>query len=277
MEFLDDDAAGAYARAMGPLGVLGLGLALALTLETLAWLVSLRLRDASVADVLWGPGLAALGWFYHAALPHQPNRGLLVACMVTIWGLRLGLHIASRSRGREEDPRYAAMRRRHGERFAQVSLFTVFWLQGLILWVIALPLFQAQRGGSLGWRDLPGFACVVAGLFCEAIADRQLQRFRASPANRGRVLDTGLWRYSRHPNYFGDALLWWGLFTLTAANAAGWWTIVSPLLMTFLLVRVSGVPLLERGLVERRPGYADYVRRTSAFVPWFPRSHGPAA
>jgi steroid 5-alpha reductase family enzyme len=259
---------------MSPLGVLGFGLLLALALETLAWLVSLARRDASVADVLWGPGFAALAWLYHAAIPGRSTRGLLVAGLVTIWGLRLALHIAERSRGRGEDPRYAAMRRAHGERFPAVSLVTVFWLQGLILWVVALPLFQAQRGGPLGWGDALGLTCVVAGFLCEAVADRQLQRFRADPANRGRVLDTGLWRYSRHPNYFGDALLWWGLFALTAANTEGWWTVVSPLVMTFLLVRVSGVPLLERGLADRRPGYAEYVRRTSAFVPWFPRKAG---
>jgi steroid 5-alpha reductase family enzyme len=245
-------------------------LLVALALETAAWLVSLVRRDAGVADVLWGPAFAVLAWLYVVGRDAADARGLLVAVLVTIWGLRLGLHIAVRGRGRGEDPRYAAMRRAHGPRFWWRSVFTVFWLQGLILWVVALPLYAAQGGGSLWWLDAVALACVLAGFTFETVGDRQLQRFRADPANRGRVLDRGLWRYTRHPNYFGDALLWWGVFLFAAATPAGWVTIVSPLLMTFLLLRVSGVTLLERGLAETKPGYAEYVRRTSAFVPWWP-------
>lgn len=247
-------------------------LLVALALETVTWLVSLVRRDAAVADVLWGPAFAVLAWLFVAQRWPADARGLLVAALVTVWGLRLGLHIALRGRGRGEDPRYAAMRRSHGPRFWWVSLFTVFWLQGLILWVVALPLYAAQGGGDLWWLDGLAFACVATGLGFEAVGDWQLQRFRADPANRGRVLDRGLWRYTRHPNYFGDALLWWGLFLFAAATPAGFVTVVSPLLMTFLLVRVSGVSLLERGLMETRPGYAEYVRRTSAFIPWRPRT-----
>ena len=247
-------------------------LLVALALETAAWLVSLVRRDAGVADVLWGPAFAVLAWLHVVGRGAADTRGLLVAVLVTIWGLRLGLHIAVRSRGWGEDPRYAAMRRVHGPRFRWRSMFTVFWLQGLILWVVALPLYAAQGGGSLWWLDALALACVLAGFTFETVGDRQLQRFRADPANRGRVLDRGLWRYTRHPNYFGDALLWWGIFLFAAATPAGWGTVVSPLLMTFLLLRVSGVPLLERGLAETRPGYAEYVRRTSAFVPWWPRT-----
>jgi steroid 5-alpha reductase family enzyme len=246
-------------------------LGVALALETLAWLVSLARRDASVADVLWGPAFAVLAWLFVVSREAADPRGLLVAVLVTVWGARLGLHIARRGRGRGEDPRYTAMRRAHGPRFWWVSLLTVFWLQGLILWIVALPLYAAQGGGRLWWLDALALACVMIGLTFEAVGDRQLQRFRTDPANRGRVLDSGLWRYSRHPNYFGDALLWWGLFLFAAATPAGWVTIVSPLLMTFLLLRVSGVALLERGLADTRPGYAEYVRRTSAFVPWWPR------
>jgi steroid 5-alpha reductase family enzyme len=246
-------------------------LILALALETVAWLVSLVRRDAGVADVLWGPAFAALAWLHVALSEAADPRGLLVAALVTAWGLRLGVHIAVRGRGRGEDPRYGAMRRRHGARFWWVSLFTVFWLQGLILWTVALPLHAAQAGGAFWWPDALALACVVVGFGFEAVGDWQLQRFRANPANRGRVMDRGLWRCSRHPNYFGDALLWWGLFLFAAATPAGWVTIVSPVLMTFLLLRVSGVTLLERGMAETRPGYADYVRRTNAFFPWWPR------
>lgn len=246
-------------------------LLLALTLETVAWLVSLVRRDAGVADVLWGPAFAALAWLHVARGEAADPRGLLVAALVTAWGLRLGVHIAVRGRGRGEDPRYGAMRRTHGSRFWWVSLFTVFWLQGLILWTVALPLYTAQAGGAFWWPDALALACVVVGFGFEAVGDWQLQRFRADPANRGRVMDRGLWRYTRHPNYFGDALLWWGIFLFAAATRAGWVTIVSPVLMTFLLLRVSGVTLLERGMAETRPGYADYVRRTNAFFPWWPR------
>ena len=248
-----------------------LALLAALALETVTWLASLRRRDASVADVLWGPAFAALAWLFVSQADPLTRRGAGVAVVVTVWGLRLGWHIAARSRGRPEDPRYAAMRRTHGGRFWWVSLFTVFWLQGLILWVVALPLYAAQHGTDRfsGLHAL-GLICMLVGFAFEAVGDWQLARFRADPDTRGRVLDRGLWRYTRHPNYFGDALFWWGVF-LTAAAAGGWWTAVSPILMTMLLMRVSGVPLLERGLAETRPGYAEYVRRTSAFVPWRPR------
>jgi steroid 5-alpha reductase family enzyme len=247
-------------------------LLVALALETATWLVSLVRRDAGVADVLWGPAFAVLAWLFVAHREAVDTRGLLVATLVTLWGLRLGLHIMLRGRGRGEDPRYATMRQTHGPRFWWVSLLTVFWLQGLILWIVALPLYAAQRGGDLWWLDGVALVCVATGFAFEAVGDWQLQRFRADPANRGRVLDRGLWRYTRHPNYFGDALLWWGLFLFAAATPAGVVTVASPLLMTFLLLRVSGVTLLERGLVETRPEYAEYVRRTSAFVPWWPRS-----
>jgi steroid 5-alpha reductase family enzyme len=155
-----------------------------------------------------------------------------------------------------------------------VSLLTVFGLQGALQWLVSLPLQVAPlRPGAaaLGLLDAAGLALFATGLFFETVGDLQLARFRADPANRGRVLHRGLWRYTRHPNYFGDCLAWWGLWTVAAATPLGPWTIVSPLVMTFLLVRVSGVPLLERGLAKTRPGYADYVARTPAFVPWWPR------
>lgn len=254
-----------------PLHPLALALLAAVVLETATWAVSLVRRDAGVADVLWGPAFAVLAWLFVWRTDEPTWRGVLVAMFVTLWGARLGLHIALRARGRPEDPRYAAMRRHHGHRFWWVSLFTVFWLQGTILWVVALPLWAAQRGGTLEPLDVLGLACVLVGLTFEAVGDWQLQRFRADPANRGRVLDRGLWRYTRHPNYFGDALFWWGIFGFALAAPGSAWTVVSPIVMTFLLVRVSGVPLLERGLAATRPGYADYVRRTSPFIPWFPR------
>jgi steroid 5-alpha reductase family enzyme len=239
---------------------------------TLLWVLSVRLRDASIADPFWGPGFLLVGGTYLGAHDGFTARGLLAVALVGIWAARLGLHLLRRNRALGEDPRYAAMRERHGERFAWVSLATVFWLQAVLLWIVSFPVLAAVVGAApLGAWDLVGALVVVAGLLTEAVADAQLTRFRADPTHHGRVLDRGLWRYSRHPNYFGNALLWWGLWLL-AVPAGGAWTAVGPALMTFLLVKVSGVALLERSLVDRRPGYADYVRRTPAFVPWFPRS-----
>jgi steroid 5-alpha reductase family enzyme len=185
--------------------------------------------------------------------------------------MRLGWHLYQRHR--DEDPRYQAMRAVRGDSFWWRSLFIVFWLQAAILWFVALPVLAAARPPHpLATLDLIGALVFCAGFAFEAVADRQLARFRANPANRGRVLDTGLWRYTRHPNYFGDALLWWGIFIIACATPGGWWTAASPLAMTWLLLRVSGVTLLERTLKASKPGYEQYMRRTPAFVPWRPRS-----
>ena len=250
------------------------GLALALTASTAVWVASLVRRDASLADICWGPGFALLAWSYAGGLSALRGRPLLLATLITLWAARLAVHIARRHRGHGEDPRYAAMRAAHGPAFWWRSLFVVFWLQAVLLWFIALPvLVVAEDAGAmrLTATDVAGVLVFVAGFACEAVADWQLTRFKTNPANRGQVLETGLWRYSRHPNYFGDALLWWGLFLVACASPRGWMTVASPALMTFLLLRVSGVTLLERGLASSKPGYADYVRRTSAFVPWRPK------
>lgn len=248
------------------------GLLAVLALAALVWLVSLARRDASIADVAWGLGFVVLAWLYRDLGGAASFRAALVPVLVTIWGVRLAAHILVRGRGRGEDPRYAAMRRRWGARFPAVSLFTVFWLQAVVLWIVALPLLQVQTAAA-PWSRLDGLgvALFAAGFAFEAVGDLQLLRFRADPANAGRVLDRGLWRYTRHPNYFGDAALWWGLGCLALATPGGVWTLAGPALMTFLLRRVSGVTLLEKGLRESRPGYRDYVARTNAFFPWRPR------
>jgi steroid 5-alpha reductase family enzyme len=256
---------------------LALTLAFAYGAMLALWLASLRLRDASIVDVWWGPGFAALAALAYAIAPAPGPRGILLLVGVACWGLRLGAYLLWRNAGRGEDPRYAAMRRRHGARFARVSLLTVFAFQGTLQWVVSLPLLLAMlRPGSdaLGALDALGAAIFAAGLFFEAVGDFQLARFKADPANRGRVLDRGLWRYTRHPNYFGDCLVWWGLWTIAASTPLGPLTIVSPLAMSFLLMRVSGVPLLERSLVRNRPDYREYQARTPAFFPWWPRRSG---
>ena len=241
----------------------------------LLWLLSLRLRDASIVDIWWGPGFAAIAAFSCALAPGgEPAREALVVTLSALWGLRLGAYLLWRNAGKGEDYRYQAMRRRHGVRFARVSLFTVFGLQGLLMWFISLPLQVAQTGGStggLGALDGIGTSVFCVGLLFESLGDLQLARFKADPANAGRVMDRGLWRYTRHPNYFGDCLVWWGLWLVACGAPGGVYTVASPVLMTFLLLRVSGVALLERGLVKRKPGYADYIARTSAFFPRPPR------
>ncbi len=252
---------------------MALGLAVVLAVLSLAWLASLRLRDASIADVCWGPGFVLLAWLYVAIAPQRTFRSWLIAALVSVWGARLAAHIFRRSRGKGEDSRYAAMRDRHGVRFWWRSLFIVFWLQGALMWFVSLPLLagiSAARPAGMTGLDAIGIVAFGFGFGFEVIGDRQLRRFRSSRQSRGEVLDTGLWRYTRHPNYFGDAVLWWGLYIMATAVPGGWRTILSPCLMTFLLVRVSGVALLEEGLKASKPGYADYIARTPAFFPWRP-------
>ncbi|MDA1184789.1 MAG: DUF1295 domain-containing protein [Acidobacteria bacterium] len=255
-------------------GAAFVGLAVVLTVLTVVWAVSLALKDASVADVCWGLGFVLLAWLYVALSPELTPRSWVVALLITLWGGRLSLHIFRRNHGRGEDPRYQAMRASHGRAFWWRSLFVVFWLQGVLLWFVVLPAFVAVRApepAGLTVLDLAGVAIFAVGLGFEVVGDAQLARFKLDPANRGKVLDRGLWRYTRHPNYFGDATLWWGVYVVASATPGGWLTVLSPLLMTLLLVRVSGVTLLEDTLKASKPGYREYIARTSAFVPWFPR------
>jgi steroid 5-alpha reductase family enzyme len=237
----------------------------------LLWLVSLVRRDASIVDIFWGAGFALVAWLPLRGTPVVAGRQLLFSLLTIVWGLRLAVYLAWRNLGRGEDPRYQAMRARYGERFWLTSLPLVFLLQGGLIWIISLPV-QALGGQTGGWRlaDLLGLLLWMIGFGFEAVGDWQLARFKADPANRGRVLDRGLWAWTRHPNYFGDALVWWGL-TVPVMAAGAPWVIISPLLMTWLLRRFSGVPLLEKGLHQTRPGYDQYVERTSPFFPRPPR------
>lgn len=242
---------------------------------TALWLVSLFTRDASLVDIFWGPGFVIVASIAAALGAGPAPRRVLVWTLTAIWGLRLGAHLLRRNWGAGEDYRYAAMRRSWGDRFWWASLFQVFWLQALVLWVVSWPVQAAANSPTpetLGVSDLAGTLVWAAGFACEAIGDAQLRRFKADPAHRGIVMDRGLWRYTRHPNYFGDALMWWGLWVIAAPTPWGVWVAISPLVMTFFLTRVSGVPMLERHLMRSRPGYAAYATRTSAFVPWPPRA-----
>jgi steroid 5-alpha reductase family enzyme len=256
-----------------PLALSALALVAAMVL---LWLWSLPLRNASIVDIFWGTAFVVAAWTAALASAGGGTRRWLVLALVSIWGLRLSLHLLRRNAGHGEDPRYAAMRRGHGARFWWVSLFTVFLLQAVLAWVISLPVQAAVVAPAtpLGLVDAAAVVLWGTGLAFEAVGDWQLTRFRRDPASRGKVLDTGLWRYTRHPNYFGDACAWWGLGLLGVAAGAPW-TLVSPALMTFLLLRVSGVSLLEKDIAARRPGYREYVERTSAFFPWLPRKGTP--
>ncbi|MGD2154815.1 MAG: DUF1295 domain-containing protein [Gemmatimonadales bacterium] len=249
-------------------------LAATVALMTLVWVVSLIKRDAGIVDVFWGLGFVVVTWLYFFMGEGTTARGYLVLIAVTVWGLRLSLYILARNWGKPEDYRYREMRERNPRTFPRRSLFTVFWLQAFLLWAISIPLLQAQASAlpeGLTWLDALGVLVFAVGFAFEAGGDWQLARFKRDPANAGKVLDRGFWRYTRHPNYFGDAMVWWGFFLFAAATPGALWTIYSPLLMTVLLMRVSGVALLERRLADVKPGYRDYVERTNAFFPWFPK------
>jgi steroid 5-alpha reductase family enzyme len=239
----------------------------------LTWLLSLALRDASIADVAWGLVFVAIAWGAYAAGSGQEVM-LVAAGAVSVWGLRLSAYIGIRNRGYGEDRRYAAMRERRPGHFWIWSLFGVFLLQGAIALVVSLPLqsLASDAGSSASLWTWAGLALAIAGYGFEAIGDAQLAAFKGDPANRGKVMDRGLWRYTRHPNYFGDALFWWGVWVIAVGSGAALWTLIGPALMTFLLVRVSGVRLLESDIAGRRPEYAAYIRRTSAFIPRPPRA-----
>jgi steroid 5-alpha reductase family enzyme len=242
---------------------------------TVLWLVSLLVKDSSIVDIFWGPGFVVVGWLYYALTPdgYAPRR-LLIAALVTLWGLRLGLYLALRNLPKGEDYRYRNWRQQFGGAWWWQSYLRVFLLQGAVMWLVSLPLLVGQAGAEPAFATLLdglGVALWSLGFVFETIGDWQLARFKANPANAGRVLDSGLWRYTRHPNYFGDAVVWWGLFCIAASAPGGLLTVISPVVMTTLLMRVSGVALLERNLNRTKPEYAAYIARTSAFFPRPPR------
>ena len=235
------------------------------------WLVSLWRNDVSIVDSLWSLMFLLAALVYFAASAEHGPRAYVMLALVAAWALRLSAYITWRNHGQPEDYRYREIRANNQPGFRYKSLYIVFILQAALAWVISLPLAAAISGSAaMGWLDYAGIALWAVGVTFEALGDLQLSRFRKDPSNRGKVLDTGLWRYTRHPNYFGNFTLWWG-FYLLALSAGGWWTVVSPLLMSFLLLKVSGVALLEKDIGERRPDYRQYIRRTNAFFPGLPR------
>lgn len=244
-----------------------MALAAILLVGGLGWVASVLVRKVSFVDSLWSLFFLLAAAVFAATAVELSDRALLVLGLVTLWSLRLSLHITVRNWDEPEDHRYEAIRQNNEPGFVVKSLYIVFGLQGVLAWIISAPLFSAINSAAApGVLDAAALVLFLVGFVFEALGDWQLSRFSADENNRGKVLDTGLWRYTRHPNYFGEFCIWWA-FWLFAAAAGAWWTIFAPLLMSFLLLRVSGVTMLEKTITSRRPGYAEYVRSTNAFFP----------
>ncbi|MFC1483877.1 DUF1295 domain-containing protein [Candidatus Neomarinimicrobiota bacterium] len=243
---------------------------------TLIWVLSLVIQDAGIMDIFWGLGFIVVAGVYIFSSPETSLPGYLLLAAVTIWGLRLTIYIAFRNLGKSEDARYQAFREKGGANWWWQSYFKVFLLQGLIMWIVSLPLLTGMAASidrSLGWIAIFGVVVWGIGFFFEAGGDWQLVRFKRNPENKGKVLDKGLWALTRHPNYFGEMLMWWGFYLISLQSGYAW-TIISPLLMTVLLLRVSGVTMLEQLLTTTKPEYAEYIRTTSTFFPWIKKSNG---
>ncbi len=249
------------------------------------WLLSLAIKNSSIIDIFWGLGFALIAWQVNLQLREtflsissfetaiSVYRSWLITALVTIWGLRLSFHIYRRNQGKPEDFRYAAWRKENGSRWWWYSFFQVFLLQGALMWIIAAPIIAGQFpyfGTFPHILDFAGLFLWLSGFIFEAMGDWQLAQFKKDPTNKGKLMTAGLWGYTRHPNYFGDALQWWGLYLVALAGGA-WWTIFSPVIMTFLLIRVSGVAMLEKTMGQR-PGYREYAARTNAFFPWLQKN-----
>lgn len=247
-----------------------LGVILAMML--LLWPISIRAGDPSFIDAVWPTGFIVLACS-SALLSGQAEAASPVFAMVVIWGARLAIHLFLRWRREGMDRRYKVIMGRAKGNVHVFVLTYVFMMQGVLLWLVALPIQNAVGEGyhALGVLAWVGFALYALGLFFEVVGDWQLMKFKADPANEGQIMDRGLWRYTRHPNYFGDACLFWGIWLVAVDNGTGWWTAIGPAFLTFTLVKWSGAALLEKNLHKSRPGYADYVARTPGFIPWFPK------
>ena len=237
------------------------------------WVLSIILKNASIVDIVWGLGFVVVAWVVRLSADGNNARQWLLVAMVTVWGLRLAGYLFWRNHGNGEDFRYRAMRKHYGPRFGLISLVTVFALQGVLMFVVSLSvqLGQADATPNIGVIAYIGVALWLIGLFFEAVGDAQLARFKSDPANQGMVMRTGLWRYTRHPNYFGDSCVWWGIGLVAAETGSAAWGLIGSLVMTILVRRVSGVPMLEKTMGKRRPGYAEYVATTSPFFPRPPK------
>ena len=241
---------------------------------TLIWGISVIIKDASIVDLFWGLGFVIVNAIYFYFSGDYFTRKILLLILVSIWGFRLFIYLAKRNIGKGEDYRYQGFRQKYGpERYWWVSYFQVFLLQGTLIMLVSLPLLGVHSQTSsdaLGWLDYLGMLLFIIGFVFEAGGDYQLARFKKDPRNKGKVLSTGLWKYTRHPNYFGDSMIWWsfGIFSIAAGS---YWPIIGSVIMTLLIIKVSGVAMLEKNLNDTKTEYREYVRKTSSFIPWFPR------
>jgi steroid 5-alpha reductase family enzyme len=254
--------------------VFGLNLTAVILMMILGWFLSLILKNVTVVDSLWGLGFVLIAWLTFFLTDGFLGRRLLIALLVTVWGLRLSIYLSRRNWGKGEDPRYGSWREKSGKHFWIVSLFKVFLLQSLFLWAISLSLQYgavSKTPAMITWLDLCGLSLWMVGFIFEAVGDWQLAAFKSNPANKGKVMDRGLWAYTRHPNYFGECLMWWGIFVMAFSTPNSWWTVLSPLIITAVLLKMTGIPLTEKTIVAHRPGYKEYIQRTPAFIPWFPK------
>lgn len=250
------------------------GLGVIMLLMTILWIFSVLLKNASIVDPFWGFGYVLAAFFYFFEVGNYSPRTFLVLLLVTIWGMRLSLYLGIRNWGKGEDFRYQKFRQDYGpKRYWWFSFFQVFLLQGVLMWLISAPLLAIPFYSSnteLSFLDYIALIVWIIGVIFEAGGDFQLNRFKKNPSNKGKVLNTGLWKYTRHPNYFGDATIWWA-YGLFAIGVGAYWPFLSSLLMTVLIIKVSGVVLLEKTLSNTKPQYKSYVEKTSAFIPWFPK------
>jgi steroid 5-alpha reductase family enzyme len=252
------------------------GFLLIMVIMTILWIASVFLKNVSIVDLFWGLGFVVTGAYYFLNTQGPEPRKILLIVLITLWGLRLSLYLAWRNIGKGEDFRYGQFRKHYGEsRYWWISFFQTFLLQGILMWLISAPLLGSQFYGSdipLSIFDYLGLFLWFTGFCFETIGDLQLAHFKANPANKGKVMSTGLWRYTRHPNYFGDAAVWWG-FGFFCVAAGSYLPVLGSVLMTALIIKVSGVALLEKSLKDKKPEYKEYIDKTSAFIPWFPKKH----
>jgi len=247
------------------------GLAVIAILAVATWLLSLRLRDVSIVDSAWSIMFVAAVLVYLLAANDFGLKNVIILALVLVWALRLSIHLTWRNWGEPEDHRYVEIRKKYSPNFPFKSLFIIFLFQAVLAWIISLPLLGAitlRFEQTLITTTLLTFGIMlwIIGMFFETVADYQLARFKNNPSNHRKVMDKGLWKYSRHPNYFGECVIWWG-FYLIALSMGAWWSIISPLILTWLLLKFSGVVMLEETITKRRPEYEDYVKRTNAFIP----------
>ena len=255
--------------------VFSLNLAAVVLMMIIGWLLSLVLKNVTVVDSLWGLGFVMIAWTTFLLTDGFLTRKLLIAFLVTLWGVRLSIYLTLRNWGKGEDPRYGLWREKSGKHFLIVSLFKVFLLQALFLWAISISIQYGMVSTTpemITWLDMLGLILWGVGFIFEAVGDWQLAAFKSNPANKGKVMDQGLWAYTRHPNYFGECFMWWGIFLIAFSTPNSWWTILSPLTITAVLLKMTGIPLTEKTIVTHRPGYKEYIQRTNAFFPWFPKA-----